>query len=79
MAKYTRMNVYWNDNQTDKAYLFTFHEDEPEEQELWVPKSVVEEIGEADANGDVEIVVAKWFLKENDVPYESGLDDVDIN
>lgn len=77
MAKYTRMHVFYNERRTDAAYLFTFHEDEPEEEEIWVPKSLVPEISEVDNDGNVEAVIAKWFLKENDIPYESGIDDVD--
>lgn len=65
---YTEMDVYWNGLETPKAYKFTFYDDEPEEEELWVPKSVIEEhICEDDVDRDnkVKVSVADWFLREN--------------
>lgn len=78
MAKYTRMTVFWNERESDKAYLFTIHEDLPEEEELWIPKSVVPDISEMDNDGNIEAVIAKWFLKNNDIEYaeEDDVDDV---
>lgn len=70
MASHTTLKVAVT-GRTDRAIQVIFYEDLPEEQELWVPLSVLEDPDiEEDDDGDAEITIAKWFLIKNDIPYE---------
>jgi len=82
MAKYADMVVSVTGN-TDLSVRCVFHEDEPEEQELWVPHSLIEDVNAAidpdleDKDGNRTISVAKWFLIKNDIDYEHDPRDPD--
>ena len=82
MAKYTEMTVCVT-GMTDHAAQCVFHEDMPEETEIWVPLSLIEDPSvlddpdATDADGNITISVAKWFLKKNDIPYDSDPRDPD--
>lgn len=64
---------------TDSALQARFYEDEPEQTDLWVPLSLIEDQAaeaieaytENPSNDVHTITMQKWFLKKNDVPYDS--------
>jgi hypothetical protein len=73
MARYAELEASVG-TKTDSAVLLTFYEGEPEEQEEWVPLSLLEDpsvIDHPDANGYCIVSVAKWFLKDKGIPYDS--------
>lgn len=81
MAYYAEMKVAVNGH-TDLAARCVFYEDEPEEKEIWVPRKCLEDPMAVDPenlddDGNANISVAKWFLKENEIEYDSDSRDPD--
>lgn len=73
MAKFTDMEVFVG-ARTDKAAELTFFPDTKHEKEIWVPLSVLEDADVLDAtnaDGKVDVSIAKWFLKKNDIEYDT--------
>jgi hypothetical protein len=75
MAKFAEMTVCVN-AVSEKAALCVFHEDTADEQELWVPISLIQNVDTLydpvapDSAGNVVLRIEKWFLKENSVEYD---------
>lgn len=70
--KYTTLSVLCL-RQSDAAILVTVHEGLPEEDDIWIPKSLVAEDDVADFKDDGkerEIDVKRWFLKKEGISYE---------
>lgn len=79
MAKFTDIEVFVG-TRTDKAALLTFFPGTDNEEEIWVPLSVIEDpdvLDEVDDDGNVDVSIAKWFLKKNDIEYDSDEDPED--
>jgi hypothetical protein len=79
MVAEIEMKVYIS-SKTDKAVKCIFHEDQPEETEVWVPLSVIDDtepLDNLDPDGCCNIVIKKWFLIKNDVSYESETEATD--
>jgi hypothetical protein len=54
--------------QTDKAVMCITEEDTPDEQEIWIPLSVISNGGDVEGS-ESEIEVARWFLDKNNINY----------
>lgn len=79
MAKFTDMKVSVG-TRTSSAVMLTFHEDEPEENEIWVPLSLIEDtdvLDDLDSEGNCIVSIEKWFLKQADIEYDSDTDTTD--
>lgn len=59
---------------TDKAVLCTTDEGSDNEQDIYIPMSLIEDMNPLD-NVDIDsnctIAVEKWFLRANSIPYDS--------
>lgn len=77
MAKHADMKVFVG-TKTDSAVLLTFYEDLPEETEEWIPFSQIEDIDaldNVDKDGNAEVSITKWILKEKGIEYDSDSTD----
>jgi hypothetical protein len=53
---------------TDKAVMCTTDEGTPDEQEIWIPLSVISNGGDVEGP-ESELDVARWFLDKNNINY----------
>ena len=75
MAEYTDLKVCVLST-TANAVQCTVHEGEPEEQDIWIPLSVLEdpsviEEDNLDMDNCTTISIKRWFCKKSDIPYDA--------
>lgn len=68
-ASHVTVNVFVQVT-SEKACLCVFNQGTPDEQELWVPYSQVENIEAVDRDKKCDLSIARWLLDKNKITYE---------